>query len=70
MKIGIETADKASSLLLRPARMAGETGFDLFGVFGFEVVVEQDYHREGKSFRGEKFQALFDAVVETRIRRG
>src|SRR5260221_6103089 len=64
MKIHVEAADESFVITTEAAEDGGETGLDLLGVFGFEIVVEQHDDGERESFRGEKLQALFDTVIE------
>src|SRR6201984_2020557 len=64
MKVHVEAADESFVIAAEAAEDGGEAGLNLLGVFGFEVVVEQDDNRERESFRGEKFEALFDVVIE------
>jgi hypothetical protein len=64
MKVHVEPADESFVVAAETADDGGETGLDLLGVFGFEVVVKQDHNREREGFRGEKFHTLFDIVIE------
>src|SRR5260370_41624462 len=64
MKIHVEAADEGFVVAAEAGNDGGQAGFDLLGVLGLEVVVEENHDGGRKSFGGEKFQALLDVVVE------
>jgi hypothetical protein len=64
MEVAVKAADESFVIAAEAAENGGEAGLDLLGIFGFEVVVKQDDDGEREGFRGEKFQALFDTVIE------
>lgn len=64
MKVAVEAADESFVIAAEAAENGGEAGLDLLRVFGFEVIIEQDDDGEREGFRGEKFQALFDVIIE------
>lgn len=64
MKITVETADEGFVIVAEAGNDGRQAGFDLLGVFGLEIVVEEDDDGERECFGGEKFEALFDVVIK------
>ena len=64
VKVGVEAADEGFIVGTESGNDRGKAGFELLGVLGFQIVVEEDDGRKRESFCGEKLDTLLDVVVE------
>jgi len=60
----VEAADKCFVARTDSAGDCAQSGSHLCGVLRFQIVVDENDHRERKGFRSENFGGLFDVIVE------
>src|SRR2546422_1165456 len=60
----VEAADKSFIAFAHAGNDGHETVRNLAGVLGFQVVIDEHDHGQGKSFGAEKNNSLFDVVFE------